>query len=66
MMRRPPQQGLAPGAPEGKLTPSDLRALTKGTIMDTLFDQLRLATAALFCGGGLMMAALLIADLARF
>jgi hypothetical protein len=34
--------------------------------MDMLFDQLRLAIAALFCGGGLMMAALLIADYAHF
>jgi hypothetical protein len=34
--------------------------------MDTLFNQVRLAAAALVCGGGLMMFALLIADFARF
>jgi len=30
--------------------------------MDAFLDQLRLAVAALICGGGLMTAALLLAD----
>ena len=34
--------------------------------MAMLFDQLRLAAAGLVCGGGLMVFALLIADLAHF
>ncbi len=34
--------------------------------MESLFDQLRLALAALLCGGGLMMAAVLLIDFVRF
>jgi hypothetical protein len=34
--------------------------------MDAFLEQLRLALAALICGGGLMAAALLLADFARW
>lgn len=34
--------------------------------MNTLFDQLRLALAAFVCGGSMMIAALVIADYARY